>query len=150
MTKGFHGNKNRHLLSAFGVKHRPRHTFNLSSRMPYGSSGKTRRSVIAVDVDGVIAKYDNWKGFNKFGEPVKSAVESINSLYDEGYIIKIYTARPLTPQLIEWLNKYKIKWHEIARKEMFDVLIDDRVIQFNGSWKRTINAIKKFIPYWKK
>jgi len=156
----FYGNRKRHELIALGAKTRKstqnggwnahKGAFGLSNRIPYGNQGRTRRGVIAVDFDGVLSKYDGLKGINKLGEPLKDAVESINSLYDEGYVIKIYTARQITPQLIEWLKKHGFKWHEIMKKEGFDVLIDDRVIQFNGSWKRVMNSIKKFQPYWKK
>lgn len=47
---------------------------------------------ICFDIDNAICKTNFSHKYNK-SRPIKSAISIINKLYDDGYVIKIYTAR---------------------------------------------------------
>ena len=42
-----------------------------------------RKYVIAVDLDGTLAKYNEWNGINVIGEPNKECVKLLNQLEKE-------------------------------------------------------------------
>ncbi len=48
---------------------------------------------IGVDLDGVLAKYDGWKGDDKIGEPVPEMVDRVKRWLAEGKDVRIFTAR---------------------------------------------------------
>ena len=106
------------------------------------------RKIIAFDLDGVLC--DRPENLEHLGEkkyehcfPIAKNIELVNSLYDKGYYIKIYTARGMTyfknnkdliyNKLFEttkvFLLENKVKFHElIMGKESYDLLIDDKVL----------------------
>lgn len=55
--------------------------------------GETGKGWYGFDLDGTLAKYDGWKGFDHIGEPVKPMVDLIKRMHDEGKVVKILTAR---------------------------------------------------------
>jgi hypothetical protein len=59
----------------------------------------TRPVVFAVDVDGVLLKYDGWKGVDHLGDPLPGAKEFLEALRTIGEVM-IYTTRTCM-----WLNK---------------------------------------------
>ena len=56
----------------------------------HGAEGK---GWYGFDLDGTLAKYDKWEGFDHIGEPVKPMVGLIKKMHDEGKVVKILTAR---------------------------------------------------------
>lgn len=48
---------------------------------------------IGVDLDGTLAHYDKWRGFDHIGEPVAPMVERVKQWLAEGKKVKIFTAR---------------------------------------------------------
>lgn len=56
----------------------------------HGAAGK---GWYAFDLDGVLAKYDGWKGIDHIGEPVKPMVDLVKKMHAEGKVVKILTAR---------------------------------------------------------
>ena len=56
--------------------------------MPLQESSNT----LSVDCDGVIADKNHGGDYSKAG-PLHYGIEQVNKLYDEGYIIILYTAR---------------------------------------------------------
>lgn len=115
-----------------------------------------KRSV-CVDLDGVLASYDGWKGVDHFGPPIKGAVEFTKNLSQEWRVV-IFTTRasvsanpipdnfgvPMDPaiRLAAWrwylhqnLKKY-LDTYEFAYDEIFQgegkplsfAMIDDRCI----------------------
>lgn len=110
--------------------------------------------VIAVDLDGVIAEYDGWKGSNVIGVPKKGAQKYLQLLHDEGWIIIIFTARP--PTEANHVEAYLLKWgipYDAVNKNINDyfrdsltckifanVYLDDKAIGALGkkwNWKKT-------------
>jgi len=48
---------------------------------------------VCVDLDGVLAHYEGWKGLNEFGNPLPGALEFMWELKKRGYYIVVATAR---------------------------------------------------------
>jgi len=121
----------------------------------------TEQKIIAVDFDGVINSYKGgWKGPTVTDDPVLSAIESINTLSDQGYKIIIYSTRAQTGEGLDTIREYLLKHSgnpamvegiEITdKKPIAHVYIDDRAITFNGDWKETLKQIEEFKPWMEK
>lgn len=48
---------------------------------------------IACDLDGTLAHYDGWKGYEHIGEPIQEMVERVKKWKKEGMDVRIFTAR---------------------------------------------------------
>ena len=48
---------------------------------------------IGVDLDGTLAHYDEWKGPDHIGAPIKPMVDRVRAWLDDGKHVKIFTAR---------------------------------------------------------
>jgi hypothetical protein len=48
---------------------------------------------IAFDLDGTLAKYDEWRGIEHIGEPIAPMVERVKEFLRDGRDVKIFTAR---------------------------------------------------------
>lgn len=110
--------------------------------------------IICFDLDGVICKtIDN---DYKKSKPIKNNIKFINSLYENGYIIKIFTARFMgrtnensflaekkakkmtIKQLKNWgLNYSKL----IFGKPSYDIFIDDKNLEFKTNWVKKLKKI---------
>lgn len=114
---------------------------------------KKDRPRVCVDLDGVLAQYDGWKGLDFTGDPIPGAVEFTRRLAEFAEIV-IYTTRctvephrdelheptrpasDLAPRLMHnvkyWLDKHKITYHEIfigQGKPIASAYIDDRAVR---------------------
>jgi hypothetical protein len=102
--------------------------------------GEKRKKVLCFDFDGVIATYDGWKGFDVLGEPNFSVIEAMNRLYTEGYFITIFTTRPFTQKMTDWLIANGVLYHSVnsnahnppmtSQKPIYHVIIDDRALRY--------------------
>lgn len=109
---------------------------------PKASGPEKRRKTICFDFDGVIAKYDGWKGVDVFGSPNWQVVQAIKALHAKGHHIIIWTTRTSTPALRSYLHRNKIPHHSVnstshnppgtSAKPIFDLMIDDRAIGYRG------------------
>ena len=102
--------------------------------------------VIAVDVDGVLAQESDKPYSDK--DPYPDAIKRINNLYDQGYIIVLYTARYMLrfngnlekvrrvcgPELAEWAKRHGLKYHAIEHKISADLYIDDRAVRLESKF----------------
>ena len=52
-----------------------------------------RQGWIGVDLDGTLAHYNGWKGWEHIGEPIPAMVERVKRWLDEGREVRIFTAR---------------------------------------------------------
>lgn len=98
---------------------------------------------VSVDLDQTLAHNSGYPHF-KLSKPTKGAREAIIELSKKWKIV-IYTARPWTDyRLIEtWLNKYKIPFKNIVcGKLLVAYMIDDKNVEFKGSWKDVMKKIK--------
>lgn len=97
---------------------------------------------IVFDFDGVIASYNGWKGFDVLGEPNPTVIEAMRKLKIMGYHIVIFTTRPATQTLVDWLTKHDVPYDDINRnsrnpvmtscKPIYHAFIDDRAINYHG------------------
>ena len=111
------------------------------------SSGK-RKPRVCVDLDGVIAQYDGWKGFGHIGEPVDGALDFVTALSKISDIVVFTTRCSLDPgdqagtvvatpaelriHVVEWLEKHGFPFADVyigQGKPRAAAFIDDRAIQ---------------------
>lgn len=108
------------------------------------------KKTILVDLDGVLNEYNGNYDENNI-PPVKSGAEKFLKELCENFIVKIFTTRDLY-KAQEWflgnnLNKYISGI--TAQKEPVYLIIDDRCINFNGDYEKTIEKIKNFKVWYK-
>ena len=103
-----------------------------------------RKPRICVDLDGVLAQYDGWKGIDHFGDPVPGAVEFTIALAKIAEVV-VFTSRcavetteaenpELSPsamrvKVVEWLEKHKFIFDDVyvgQGKPRAAAFIDDR------------------------
>lgn len=99
---------------------------------------------ICVDLDGVLAQYDKWKGVDHIGEPIPGALEFAKQLAKIAEIT-VFTSRcaqdvlegsRITPgqlriRVIEWLEKNKFPYTDVYTgqgKPRAAAFIDDRAV----------------------
>lgn len=104
------------------------------------------KKTICVDFDGVLNEYNGYEEGN-LGEPLSASKEFIRQLRKK-YKVVILTSRP-KEQVIDWLNNNGFPSMEVTNRKIPAVAyIDDRAIQFNGSYIQTIYEALNFKPYW--
>lgn len=54
---------------------------------------KEHKGWVGVDLDGVLARYDGWKGPDHIGEPVPEMVRKVKLWLADGQDVRIFTAR---------------------------------------------------------
>lgn len=90
---------------------------------------------IGVDLDGTLAEYTAWKGIGHIGKPIELMAKRVNAWTDEGYTVKIMTARASVaegiPPVEAWLAKHGLPQLEVTNQKDFEMLElwDDRAIQ---------------------
>lgn len=106
------------------------------------------KKTICVDFDGVLNEYNGYEEGN-LGEPLSASKEFIRQLRKK-YKVVILTSRP-KEQVIDWLNNNGFPSMEVTNRKIPAVAyIDDRAIQFKGSYILTIHEALNFKPYWMK
>lgn len=115
--------------------------------------------IICFDIDNVICKTNSNHNYKK-SKPNKSAISIINKLYDNGHIVKIYTARYMgrtnenvslvkkkyLKETKDQLKKWKIKYHKLYMgKPNFDLFIDDKSLGFSKSWIKELKLKLKIV-----
>ena len=93
------------------------------------------------DIDNTITAWNNNRDYENF-KPDLEMVSYINSLYDSGHTIVLFTARGMTsvgpgkiaqeivPGLIKNLQTIGLKYHElITHKPSYDWIIDDKAMR---------------------
>ena len=122
----------------------------------------SKQKTIAFDLDDVIC----WRptGYEDLGplkydycKPILETIDLVNSFYDEGYKIVIYTARGMTQyngnvaliyselysKTIKQLNDWGLKYDQLVMGKIhYDLLIDDKAL---NSSDLTTQNIKKFL-----
>ena len=118
-----------------------------------------KKKTICIDFDGVIHDYkDGWQGDDKFGEMIPGADTATEILKKKGWTVIIYTTRPATDKLKEWLKDKGVKYDYINEnpdqpenskdgKIVADIYLDDRAICFKGEWGWIMSEIAEFEPW---
>lgn len=92
------------------------------------------------DIDDTITKWNDNRDYENF-EPDLEMVRIINSLYDQGHYILLFTARGMTsvgpdkieseivPPLVKNLKKIGLKYNKLlTHKPVYDIIIDDKAM----------------------
>lgn len=114
----------------------------------------TAKAWIGVDLDGVLAYYDEWRGIDHIGEPIRPMVDRVRRWLAEGITVKVFTARVAGDSgeanharaIIQvWLHEQGIGGLEIVCCKDFHMveLWDDRCVQVEQNTGRPVNA-----PTW--
>jgi len=92
----------------------------------------TLNKSIAIDLDGTLAYFDGWKGIEHIGDPIPSVVKRLKEKKNEGFDIKIFSARCMDLRakkyIGDWLAHYDIPYDDITNikdssmKEIWDDL----------------------------
>lgn len=104
---------------------------------------------IAVDFDGVLNKYNGWKGERDLSIP-QSGVEYFLKKLNDTYSVIIFTVRD-TDYVKEWLIKYKLDkyvFHVTNMKPKAVAYIDDRSINYDGNYEKVLKKLKNFKTWW--
>ena len=114
------------------------------------------KKIICFDIDNVICKTQT-NEYSK-SKPKKNVIKLINKLYDEGYYIKILTARYSGrfdddfkkvkshgyEKTLKQLKSWRLKFHKLyMTKPSFDFYVDDKSYNFNKEWTNYVK--KKFL-----
>jgi len=106
--------------------------------------------IYCFDIDNTICETSGNDYNNSI--PFYNIIDEINRLYEQGNIIKIFTARGASSG-IDWTNftknqlkEWNLNYHELItnKKPSFDILVDDKAINVN-EWKKTINRKVGFL-----
>ncbi|MBQ8051645.1 MAG: hypothetical protein IJ197_08770 [Bacteroidaceae bacterium] len=116
------------------------------------------KKTICIDFDGVLADYsEGFQGKDVFGEMIPNADIATKVLKNNGWTIIVYTTRPVTDALKDWLKENKITYDHInenpdqpkdtSEKLMADIYLDDRAMCFRGTWNEwAVREIAEFTP----
>lgn len=94
----------------------------------------THRGWIGFDLDGTLAEYTHWQGIEHIGAPIKPMVEHLKKYLDNGYVVKIMTARANEPEaipyIIEWCTEHIGTALPITTQKDYGMirLYDDRAV----------------------
>lgn len=83
---------------------------------------------IGFDLDGTFALYDEWKGEEVIGEPIPDVVRRLLRLYDDGFRVKIFTARASSPKAVaaikKWLKSNNLPDLEVTDRKDYYIVND--------------------------
>jgi hypothetical protein len=100
------------------------------------------KKTVCVDLDGVLARYDKWRGIDHFGEPIPGAVEFTKALAEIADVV-IFTTRCnpeinrpeavhlLVNRVRKFLDEHGFVYHDIysgSGKPMAVAYVDDRAV----------------------
>lgn len=98
--------------------------------------GPEMRSWIGVDLDGTLAYYSTWRGLDHIGKPVPVMLARVKHWLEQGYTVKIFTARACEGEkgilpVKKWLVENGLPELEVTNQKDFAMveLWDDRAVQ---------------------
>jgi len=126
----------------------------------------TQKARVCVDLDGVLAQYDKWRGIDHIGDPVPGALAFAKQL-SKIASITVFSSRcaqdvlegsRITPgqlrvKVIEWLEKHKFPYTDVyigQGKPRAAAFIDDRGVHCDpqndeDAFKEALSATKRLI-----
>ena len=112
---------------------------------------KKFKKILCFDIDNVVCITDG-KNY-KNAKPNQPGIDKINSLFERGYMIKLFTSRFMGrnkdnkmkakkqgyKMTSEQLKRWNLSYHELHfGKPSFDLYIDDKSIYFKKKWYKDI------------
>jgi hypothetical protein len=111
-----------------------------------------RTKTIALDLDGVLAQFDGgWTDPHSIGMPAPGIREFLTKLAED-YRLIVFTTRS-SFAAVDWLCKWSlIDFFDEVRgdKPTYHLMIDDRALEYFGSFTSTLEEIQSYRPYWEK
>lgn len=107
-----------------------------------------RIKIMCFDIDNIICRTNASNDYSK-SKPNIKVINLINELYDNGYTIKIFTARYMGrnndnivlankqgyKKTFNQLKKWNLKFHKLfISKPSFDVFVDDKSFNYKKNW----------------
>ena len=115
-----------------------------------------RKPVVVVDLDGVLATYDEWRGPLHYGLPLPGAQEAMQEMRRRGWFVVVFTTRGRNDLTATWLEAWQMPYSALnssahnppgcSHKPIADVYIDDRNWESVGkpfNWKRCLARLKR-------
>lgn len=110
---------------------------------------------VGVDLDGTLAYHDQYSSAEFIGAPILEMVERVKKWQEQGFVVKILTARASVPSHIppvkKWLNEHGLGDLEVTcSKDYWMVeLWDDRSIQVEKNTGKTAVSVaeEKLLSY---
>ena len=106
---------------------------------------------ISIDLDGVLNTYHGNYEENKIA-PIKDGAKEFLEALSKDYIIEIFTVRD-KDLVSEWVKQNGIQEFITnitnIKNPYTSVFVDDRAVNFDGDYKKTLTIIKEFKPHWK-
>ena len=114
---------------------------------------------ICIDIDGTICSLREPDEDYRDVTPLPGAAENIKNFRSEGHYVIFATARHMKTcgsnvgqviarqglTLLEWLKQHDFEYDELwFGKPYAHVYIDDRALQFKGSWDQISDKIKAY------
>lgn len=114
----------------------PENLGEVPEAVPAADEGPEIRSWIGVDLDGTLAYYSGWRGLNHVGKPIPVMLARVKHWLEEGYVVKIFTARASEGEkgilpVKKWLVENGLPDLEVTNQKDFAMveLWDDRAVQ---------------------
>jgi hypothetical protein len=95
----------------------------------------TKNGWIGTDLDGTLAYYEGWQGPGHIGPPIPEMEARVRKWMEEGWEIRIVTARAADPdqipQIEEWLKAHNFPPFKVTNEKDYGMiqLWDDRCVQ---------------------
>lgn len=113
---------------------------------------RSRKKLISIDLDGVLNTYSGHYDKTSIA-PIKNGAYEFLQKLSEDYRIAIFTVRDKT-LVRNWLMQNKVYnfVEDITdvKNPFSSIFLDDRAINFDEDFEKTLEKIKNFKPYWKK
>mgnify|MGYP003571674998 CR=1 FL=1 len=111
---------------------------------------KNFEKMVLIDLDGVLNQYDGKFDKNFIPSIQKDAKEFIEKI-SQDFELKLFTTRGkiIAQKWLKENNLGKYFSKVTNRKEPCTFLIDDRCIQFKGSFEKLEKDIRHFSVWWK-
>ena len=110
------------------------------------------KSIVCVDLDGVLNQFDGWKGAEYFHPPRPGAREVRQRLNEIGYEVVVFTVR-WKPHVEQWLAANGLAEFVASvtdRKPPAHVYVDDRALCFDGDFANALEQIPEFRAHLEK
>lgn len=102
---------------------------------------------VGVDFDGVLCQSEGPYEYGHFGPPISEGLKLVRLLMEEGYNVKIFTARKETDQVAVWLAKQGLQnMHVTNQKVPATAYVDDRAIPWSSK-KSTAEEALEYIKH---
>ena len=106
------------------------------------------KKTIAIDLDGVL---DNYTKYTDDIPPIKHGAKEFIIKLSKDYELVLFTTRS-PKEATMWLisNKIDKYFKDVTNVKLpAYIYLDDRSIQFQGDYNKTLGEIEKFKVYWK-